>query len=173
MSFVTIAAILIVLGYTVFTRVSDSSPQSFSEPKVQGDSSDASSSATPDPSSSLISSATPSASPKISNSPKVTQKVSDITISVDTQTENKSSEVIVYPGATGSGKIYETSTDGDTVYSWYKNELEKRNFSIRNNVRTKANDKFKGVLQGVSGNDSIKVTISQENAGAKTIIVFE
>ena len=166
MSPLTILALIVFVGYTLFTRFSPHTPTTpKSSPQVWGEETEA------------TESAIAVASPKTSSIPAATaSSKSHIDIKVDTNSgnANAATEKLVYPGASKIGdNLYETNADGDTVYSWYKAELDKRSFQIRNNVRTKANDKFKAVLQGVSGNTSIKVTIDQENSGAKTKITLE
>ena len=141
------------------------------EPQVAGDVDIAES---PSPSASPSASPHASSTPNASSSVHVSEGTSKINISVDSTDGNKSHIQIVYPGSTNTGgNTYETSASGDSVYDWYKNELNSRSFSIRNNVKTKANDKFKAILQGVNGDSSIKVNIDQENASAKTRITLE
>jgi hypothetical protein len=162
MHLLTLIASIVFIGYAVLVRI----PQ----PEVIGDTDNLEVSPTPQTS--------PMASISLKSSPRsspVTGK-SNIDIKVDTKLDNtvSGSEKIVYPGAKSiGGNIYETDADGDAVYEWYKSELGKRSYQIRNNVRTKANEMFKAILQGVSNSVSIKVMIDQENASAKTKIVIE
>lgn len=168
MPFLTIASIVVIISYAIYSRVNtDISPKQ-QEPEVLSDVDQA---ATPTLSSS------PTLAPTSTPKPNTPAKIE---VQVDSQLNGvaSSSEKLIYPGATkvrtdGSTEIYESGADGDTVYNWYKSEFDKRSYNIRNNVRTKANDKFKAVLQGVSESSSLKVTIDQENAGAKTTITIE
>lgn len=170
MSYITVIALVFFIGYAVVNRVSVKT-----ETKVDGEvQSESSLSASLLPELSASTSATPrdtvKPTPKSSASSSANSKID---ISVDSNLGKPSSEKLIYPGSTGSGNRWETSTSGETVYDWYKSEMEKRSYQIRNNVKTRANDQFKGVLQGVSGESSMKVTIDQENASAKTIITLE
>ena len=173
MPILTLIAVVVFAGYALYMRV-------YAPPSNQGQVSgetdtnlEVSSQATPvgTPSS------TPVISPqKTSPSPTVKSGSSKIDISVDARLGNSipASEKIVYPGAVQTGgNSYETETDGNAVYDWYKSELGKRTYQIRNNVKTSANEKFKAILQAVSGNSSIKVTLDQENTASKTHIVLE
>lgn len=120
--------------------------------------------------------ATPTPKPVVFPTPPSNNKTnSQVKIQVDTQLGDQKStaEILIYPGATGSGKLYRTADSGDKVYDWYKSEMERRSYQIRNNVRAKANDVFKGILQGVKENQTLKVTIEQANAAAETQIILE
>ncbi len=170
MSFIGLIISIIVLGITIYSRIGAINKNSHTA-SVQGEVDIA---ATPSPSASASASPRNSSTPRASSNVHVSEGTSKIDISVDTADGSKSHIQLVYPGAVSvGGNAYETSASGDLVYDWYKNELNSRKFNIRNNVRTKANDKFKGVLQGVNGDSSIKVTIDQEDASAKTRITLE
>lgn len=172
MPLVTIAAVVVFIGYAIFVR-------------VEGNTQNTNPSPTPDAppivideENEPISSPSPTANPTPQASVTTTTGNTTVKIQVDTNSSGSSDRSIVYPGASkqsesGASVIYETSASGDEVYDWYKSQLESKNYQIRNNVRTKANDKFKGVLQGVGGDTSIKVTIDQESASAKTVITLE
>lgn len=169
MPILTVIAIVIFAGYAIYTRVYTSPP------KLQN-----SADGTVLSTDTTQSSPSPAVSPKVSPSPTAKTSVSSGTSKIDIKVDSTignttpTSEKIVYPGASQvGGNRYETATDPDAVYNWYKGELEKRTFQIRNNVKTRANDKFKAILQGVAGSISIKVTIEQENAGAKTVMTLE
>lgn len=169
MQLVTLVAVVVFIGYALVFRSNShrvKPPPAF--PEVIGET-DAIS--TPSPT------AGPLSSPQVSSSSEPpASSQSRIKINVDTNIDDTTpaSDKIVYPGAVATGgNSYETDADGDSVYNWYKEELGKRSYQIRSNVRTKANEKFKAVLQGVSGNLSIKVTIDQENSDAKTKITLE
>lgn len=169
MQLVTLVAVVVFIGYALVFRSNYRRTQPpTATPEVIGETNDAS---TPSPT------AGPLSSPQVSSSPKPpASSQSRIKINVDTKIDDTTpaSDKIVYPGAVATGgNSYETDADGDSVYNWYKEELTKRSYQIRNNVRTKANEKFKAVLQGVSGNVSIKVTIDQESSDAKTKILLE
>ena len=171
MPLVTILAVIVFVGYITVTgitaRKNSSVPRPTSEVKSAVDET------SPMPSASLVPSPTPisSTKPKTSGSSPNSQ----IKIEVDTQLGNTTPSLvnIIYPSASQTnGNEYEVNERGATVYDWYKSEMSKRNYQIRNNVKTQANEKFKGVLQGVSGSSSLKVTIDQENYASKTVIHF-
>jgi len=166
MPWITVAAIVVFVGYAVFTRVTGNTPQPQSSVKE-----------TPEIVFNETPSDEPSPKPTPSTEPAVTPVVggANIDISVDSNiSQDKQTMKLVYPQATKvSDNVYETSDSGDQVYEWYKSQMEQKNFNIRNNVRTKANDKFKAVLQGESATESFKVTIDQESASAKTSIRVE
>lgn len=172
MSFVTIIAIIIFSGYALWSQVKTRDTQkNESSPQVMSETDTASPSATFEP----IITPTPIASSKTSPKPKsspVSQGESKISITVDPP-RNSTGEKIVYPGAAHSAGKYETADSGEQVYEWYKSELEKRSYQIRNKVKTRANDKFKGVLQGINQNEGFTVTIDQENQTAKTTFILE
>lgn len=168
MPLLTIASIVVIISYAIYSRVNtDISPKQ-PEPEVLSD---------------VDQAATPTLSPSPTLAPTSTPKPNtpakiDVQVDSNLNSVKLTSEKLVYPGANkvridGSAEIYETDADGDTVYNWYKSEFDKRSYNIRNNIRTKANDKFKAVLQGVSESSSLKVSIDQESAGAKTIIAVE
>lgn len=129
------------------------------------------------PSASITASASPNplSSPH-KNTPKPTPKASanaQINIKVDA-VKGMSTEKLIYPGAHAvNANTYETNDAPDVVYTWYKSEFDKRQFQIRNNVKTQANEVFKAVLQGVSGNTSLKVTIERNKEGAPVTITLE
>ncbi len=166
MPLVTIVAIVIFVGYAVFTRLSDNIPQEQTEVKQT-------------PEIVFQETVNPSTfpSPATSVSPLATPAVggANIDISVDANiSSDKQTITLVYPGATKIGdNTYETTDSGDMVYDWYKDQMVQKNFQIRNNVKTRANDKFKAVLQGESATESLKVTIDQESKSAKTQIKLE
>ncbi len=168
MPILTIITIIIFVGLAVFSRGKPNKTSSpATSPLVMGEVDEASASATPNPISTT--SPKPSSTPINSNS----SNDSKISIHVDANTSGNH-ETIIYPGANNTGgNTYQTTDSADAVYNWYVGELNKRSYNIRNNVKTRANDKFKAVLQGVSSSNSFKVTIDQENAGAKTIITIE
>jgi len=170
MPFLTIASIVVIISYAIYSRVNTDISQKHptQEPEVLSETDQI----TP----------TPTSTPQPTTRPTTTAVPSKAKIDVQVNSQLNgvapTPEKLVYPGTNkirtdGSAEIYETDADGDTVYNWYKSEFDKRSYNIRNNVRTKANDKFKAVLQGVSESSSLKVTIDQENAGAKTIITVE
>lgn len=173
MPLITIAAVVVFIGYAIFVRVDTKSQNTDPSP-------------TPDASPIVIderSEASPTPNPTVISTPQAstittTTGNSTIKIQVDTNSNSLGDRSIVYPGASkqsesSSSVVYETTASGDEVYDWYKSQLESKNYQIRNNVRTKANDKFKGVLQGVGGDTSIKVTIDQESSSSKTVITLE
>ena len=100
-----------------------------------------------------------------------------IDIHIDTQTKTTTTkEPLIYPGGqkvVGEENKYETRDTGETVYNWYKAEMEKQKYQIRTSIKTRANDTFKGVLQGVLGNSAFKVIIYQESASALTTLILE
>ncbi len=172
MHLLTVIASVIFIGYAVLVRIPGFPlSKNSSQPEVIGETDNLKSpqpDASPQPSASLQLRPTPRSS-------SVSGK-SNIDIRVDTKIDNSTpgSEKIIYPGANSTGgNTYETDAPGDMVYDWYKSELSSRSYQIRNNVRTKANEKFKAILQGVSNSTSIKVTIDQENTSAKTNILVE
>lgn len=152
----TTIAIIIFVGYVVLLRGSNffQSEKTANTENIAGETSVQTPSNSP--------SITPSVFPTISPKPITSSSSS-----------SPSSQKFIYPGADGQGSHYQTNDAGDTVYNWYKAEMEKNTYQIRTNVKTRANDKFKAVLQGASGNDSFKVTIDQENSSAKTVITIE
>lgn len=166
MSWLTITAIVVFVGYAVFTRTSGNVPSS-------PDSTEATPEIVFDETLTENESPGPSPLPAVSPTPQVGG--ANIDISVDSNISgNKQSISLVYPGANKTGdNVFETSDSGDQVYDWYKSQMEQKNFNIRNNVRTKANDKFKAVLQGESARETLKVTIDQESSSAKTTIRLE
>lgn len=169
MQLFTLVAVVIFIGYALVFRSNYRRTQlPTATPEVIGETNVVS---TPSPT------AIPLSSTQISSTPKPSaSSQSRIKINVDTDVDDTTpaSDKIIYPGAVATGgNSYETDADGDSVYNWYKEELGNRFYQIRNNVRTKANEKFKAVLQGVSGSISIKVTIDQENSSVKTKITVE
>ena len=166
MTLLTVIALVIILGVGTFSRISltkslPSSPPT--SPEIAGVTSVATSSPEMIP------------TPQASSSPTSSTK-SKVEINVDTKVNGTTAslEKLIYPGASAiNGNQYEVNVRGATVYDWYKSEMSKRNYQIRNNVKTQANEKFKGVLQGVSGSSSLKVTIDQENPASKTTITLE
>ncbi len=172
MPFISVLAVIVLIGYITVTGLQARQQKSNPSPTPQVES--AVSEVDPTSNPSLV----PSSSVTISPKPKPSSTTSDsqIKINVDTQIGDttSTSEKLIYSGAVSvGGNQYETSAGGNSVYDWYKIEMNKRSYQIRNNVKTQANDKFKAVLQGVSGSTSLKVTIDQENAAAKTIITLE
>lgn len=170
MPFLTIASIVVIISYAIYSRVNTDTSQNKTsqEPEILSEEVQA---VTPTLSTS------PTQDPTSAPKPTTAAKI-DVQVDSNLNGVAPTSEKLVYPGSAkvrtdGSAQIYESNADGDTVYNWYKSEFDKRSYNIRNNVRTKANDKFKAVLQGVSQLSSLKVTIDQENAGAKTIITVE
>ncbi len=171
MQYLAIATIVVFLAYSVSVGiknqlVNDSQKNTVSPTPIA--------SMTPSPS--PVSSPTAKPSVSSSNSSQPTSSGSSkIEIHTDINSESKPGELLIYPGASTSGddKNYQTGDSGDTVYTWYKQELEKRSFQIRNNVRTQRNDNFKAVLQAISANAEIKITIDQENSSSKTLITIE
>lgn len=171
MPFITVLAVVVVTGYALFVRVVHKTP----------DTPQATVEATPEASASAEPVASNSPTPSTTtfeprSSPISTSGTSKINIKVDTLADQTtpSKEIIIYPGAKEVGnKKYKTDANGDTVYDWYKNQLNSRSYQIRNNVKTKANEKFVAVLQGVSGSTSIKITIEKENNNSPTKITVE
>lgn len=172
MPILTLIAVVIVVGYAVFYRLDAQSPSKIQPtPQISQNTQD-------------VAGDTTSPLPQTSSPPSTSleQKSvggADIDIKVDTNIPDKQTSIrLIYPGAVhvkseGNSNYYETGDGGDSVYDWYKTEMEKREFNIRNNVKTRANDKFKAVIQGVSATESLKVTIDQENSSAKTTITLE
>lgn len=166
MSYLTIAAVIIFVGYSMYARIhtkpSDapsSSPQVISETDEKENLEKQES---PSPRATVVPNPTPIASAN-----------SQIKIKVDS-TDGKKTEELIFPQAIKTGNNqYSTDKSGEEVYNWYKEEMQKRSYQIRNNVKTRANEKFKAVLQGVSSSSSLKVTIDQENSKSKTIITLE
>lgn len=98
---------------------------------------------------------------------------SQINITVDTSSTNANQLLLIYPEANKiEDNKYETKSSGDDVFSWYKSELEKKGFHLNNQVRAKANDQFKGVLQGTNDSTSISVHIEQVDSASSTYITF-
>ena len=173
MPFLSVLAVVVFAGYVLYAQVTDK-PQT---PQDMSPSPEIPVFLEPSPSSSEPVTASASAS----NTPRPRPKVSistgnsTIDIKVDTKANKTStSELLVYPSAASlGGNKYETDVDGDAVYEWYYAQLENKSYSIRNNIKTRANDKFKAVIQGVSDSSSIKITIEKENSTSKTIITLE
>jgi hypothetical protein len=173
MQYLAIATIIVFLAYSVSVGIKN---QLFRTPKTENTSPMpvASISTSPNPISTVEPSDKPIVSPRNSPQP-YSSSTSKIEIHTDLNTDKHSGDLIIYPGAikTSDDNHYQTNDNGEAVYNWYKANLEKRSFQIRNNVKTKANDKFMAVLQGVSSTTSIKVTINQENSSAVTAIIIE
>ena len=171
MQILTIIATLIFIGYVLILRGGNLFSPKASQ-KLGNVAGEISIKESPSVSPMIVPTVAPSTLPKPTSLPS-----SPITIKVETQTGSTStSQKLVYPGAkqvSGQENKYETSEAGETVYNWYKEEMEKEAYQIRTNVKAKANEKFKGVLQGVLNNAGIKVQIDQENSSSKTIIVLE
>lgn len=169
MSYLTIIALVVFVGYSVYARVQS---KNYKPPSSNQQVMSETSIATPDPSPSLSPSSSVSSNiptPKPSASSK-----SQINIKVDDVDQNKNRDILIYPNATKIGdNKYETTSSGDEVYNWYKSEMQKRSYQIRNNVKTRANEIFEAVVQGVSTNTALKVTIKQENNNSKTILTLE
>ncbi len=178
MSFTSIITFIVFAGIAVFTRVTGLViHKTNSKPEVQGQQQTIQNTPAPSPST--------SASPKIyikptgEPIPSSPSSKSQINIKIDSDIGNNSGHIeLIYPGANkikseGNVNYYETGDSGSKVYDWYKGELGKRSFQIRNNVRAQANDKFKGELQAVNSNTAIKISITQENSAAKTQITVE
>ena len=173
MPILTILFIVIVVGLSVVTNIhpqQTTPPSPSSSPVLMGETDVAQSSpqvASPKPSTNPSLVPSPQSSPSSVKSGK-----SSVSIKIDS-TLRGSPETIIYPGASNTGgNSYQTSDSGDAVYSWYKSEIEKRGYNIRNNVKTRSNELFEAQITGESKDHSIKVIINQENAGAKTLITL-
>lgn len=119
----------------------------------------------------------PSATPRDTASPSAIPSIEPTIIPLPKPSAAVSvqSNLSVYPGAsfkkTEDGvSFYETNDSGDSVFSWYQSMFKNEGFNIRTSVRTKANDKFKAVLQAVKDAISMKVTIDQDGTGSATKI---
>jgi len=169
MPLLTIAVIVVFVGYSLLTN-SGKAPENTVTPTPEA-SSEATASATPSPV--TLASPRPAATPKAT--PETSQTLGDsrVNISVSTDDDKPTGEQLVYPGANGGSGHYTSDADGEAVYNWYKSEMENRGYHVGNNVKTRANDLFKAVLQGSTSTNSLKVSITQENGGAKTEITLE
>lgn len=173
MPFLSVLAVVVFTGYVLYAQVThkpDLPQQVIESPDIP-----VFSEPSPSSSESATATATASLSPRPRPTVSISTDKSAIDIKVDMKTNNSSiSELIVYPGASSlGGNKFESETDGDAVYDWYYTQLQNRSFNIRNNIKTRANDKFKAVLQGVSNTSSIKITIEKENSASKTKITLE
>ncbi|MBI4058365.1 hypothetical protein HY408_01225, partial [Candidatus Gottesmanbacteria bacterium] len=130
MSFVSFVALVIVIGYALLNRAENTSEsKSQNVPEVMSQSDE------------LIPQSTPPNIFNLSPTPRASMGNSQVNIRIDTSDISKQTIKLVYPSATkissqDGQESYKTSSDGDTVYNWYKTELENRSFKIRNNVRT-------------------------------------
>ena len=170
MPLLTIAVIVVFVGYSLLTNAGNK-PQETNLPTPEA-SAEAAISASPSSSPNAMVSPRPAATPKATPDNSQTLGDSKINISVSTDDNKPIGEQLIYPGANGSSGHYTSDADGEAVYSWYKSEMENRGYHVGNNVKTRANDLFKAVLQGSTSNNSLKVSIVQENSGAKTEITI-
>ena len=171
MPILTIAVIVVFVGYSLLTN-SGKTPENTASPTPEA-SSEVTATASPAVSPLVTTSPRPASSPKFTPNNAQTLGESQVNISVSTDDNKPTGEQLIYPGANGSSGHYTSDADGEAVYNWYKSEMENRGYHVGNNVKTRANDLFKAVLQGSASTNSLKVAITQENSGAKTEITIE
>lgn len=155
-----IVSSILVFGLALFTHPNSETTITTGQPTLS-------------PSASVIINSSPKITPPEVKSDQTVENKSNINIKVD-DLFGKSSQKFIYPGATKiTDNQYQTGEVGEIVYSWYKQELESKAFQIRNNVKTRANDQFKAVLQAISDSgEVVSVRIEQADKSSQTQIIF-